>query len=121
MFNEQMSYRKGQGAMTTTTSRLHDFLDHWAEALPESLFAAQGGRRLTYREALGAVNRLANAFVAAGLGVGDRVAVHSKNSIEYVLIYFAARRRVSLWFPSTTGWRCRSGPTFSTMPSPEYL
>jgi acyl-CoA synthetase (AMP-forming)/AMP-acid ligase II len=81
---------KGKGAMTT--SRLHDFLDHWADALPETLFAVQGERHLTYREALEAVNRLANAFVAAGLGVGDRVAVLSKNSIEYVLIYFAASK-----------------------------
>jgi non-ribosomal peptide synthetase component E (peptide arylation enzyme) len=57
----------------TTTSRLHDFLDHWANARPETLFAVQGERRLTYREALDTVNRLANAFVAAGLRVGDRV------------------------------------------------
>ena len=72
--------------------RLHDFLDYWADAQPETQFAMQGERRLTYREALGAVNRLANAFVDAGLRVGDRVAVLSKNSIEYVLIYFAASK-----------------------------
>jgi acyl-CoA synthetase (AMP-forming)/AMP-acid ligase II len=82
----------GKGAMTTTTSRLHDFLDHWADARPETEFAMQGERHLSYREALDAVNRLANAFVAAGLGVGDRIAVLSKNSIEYVLIYFAASK-----------------------------
>jgi acyl-CoA synthetase (AMP-forming)/AMP-acid ligase II len=52
----------------------------------------QGERHLTYREAQDAVNRLANAFVAAGLRVGDRVAVLSKNSIEYVLLYFAASK-----------------------------
>jgi acyl-CoA synthetase (AMP-forming)/AMP-acid ligase II len=72
--------------------RLHDFFDYWAGARPETQFAVQGERRLTYREALDAVNRLANAFVAAGLRVGDRVAVLSKNSIEYVLIYFAASK-----------------------------
>ena len=72
--------------------RLHDFLDYWAGARPETQFAVQGERRLTYSEALDAVNRLANAFVSAGLGVGDRVAVLSKNSIEYVLIYFAASK-----------------------------
>src|SRR5687767_10606611 len=78
--------------MTTTKSLLHDFLDHRADARPETQFAVQGERRLTYREALDAVNRLANAFVDAGLRVGDRVAVLSKNSIEYVLIYFAASK-----------------------------
>ena len=92
VFYEKIPYKKGKGAMTTTTSRLHDFLDHWADARPETQFAVQGERRLTYRDALDAVNRLANAFVNAGLRVGDRVAVLSKNSIEYVLIYFAASK-----------------------------
>jgi acyl-CoA synthetase (AMP-forming)/AMP-acid ligase II len=78
--------------MEAKEMRLHDFLDYWADARPETQFAVQGERRLTYREALVAVNRLANAFVATGLGVGDRVAVLSKNSIEYVLIYFAASK-----------------------------
>lgn len=72
--------------------RLHDFLDYWASTRPEAEFAVQDQRRLTYREALDAVNRLANAFVAAGLQADDRVAVLSKNSIEYVLLYFAASK-----------------------------
>jgi acyl-CoA synthetase (AMP-forming)/AMP-acid ligase II len=78
--------------MEAKRMRLHDFLDHWADARPGSEFAVHGERRLTYREALSAVNRIANAFVAAGLRVGDRVAVLSKNSIEYVLVYFAASK-----------------------------
>src|ERR687885_1888617 len=67
--------------MEAKRMRLHDFLDHWAEARPGTEFAVQRERRLTYREALDAANRLANAFVAAGLRVGDRIAVLSKNSI----------------------------------------
>jgi acyl-CoA synthetase (AMP-forming)/AMP-acid ligase II len=79
-------------AMEDKDMRLHDSLDYWAGAQPGTEFAVQGERRLTYREALDAVNRLANAFVTAGLRVGDRAAVLSKNSIEYVLIYFAASK-----------------------------
>jgi len=79
-------------AMEDKGMRLHDFLDYWAGARSGTEFAVQGERSLTYREALGAANRLANAFVAAGLRVGDRVADLSKNSIEYVLIYFAASK-----------------------------
>ena len=71
---------------------LQDSYDHCAEGRPGTAFEVQGERRLRYSEALAAVNRLANAFVSAGLGVGDRVAVLSKNSIEYVLIYFAASK-----------------------------
>ncbi len=65
-----------------TTSRLHDFLDHWADARPETEFAVQGERCLTYREALDAVNRLANAFVAAGLGVALLLASYSPQCAE---------------------------------------
>ena len=72
--------------------RLHDYLDYWAREQPDAEFAVQGSRSLTYREALGAVNRLANAFVDSGLQIGDRVAILAKNSIEYVLWYYAASK-----------------------------
>jgi len=42
--------------------RLHDYLDYQARERPEADFAVQGTRRLTYREALTEVNRLANAL-----------------------------------------------------------
>ena len=38
------------------------------------------------------MNRLANAFVNAGIRKGDRVAILSKNSIEYVMVYYAASK-----------------------------
>jgi len=72
--------------------RLHDFLDYWARERPNGEFAVQGSRRLTYREALAQANGLANACVAAGLQIGDRVAVLGKNSIEYALLYYGASK-----------------------------
>lgn len=72
--------------------RLHDFLDYHARERGDAEFAIQGNRHLTYREALAETNRFANAFVSAGLQIGDRIAVLSKNSIEYVLLYFAASK-----------------------------
>lgn len=72
--------------------RLHDFLDYWAREQPNGEFAVQGGRCLTYAQAQATANRLANALVGAGLGVGDRVAVLAKNSIEYVLVLFGASK-----------------------------
>jgi len=72
--------------------RLHDFLDYQARERAEAEFAIQGDRRMTYGEALAETNRLANALVSAGLQIGDRIAVLSKNSIEYVLLYFAAAK-----------------------------
>jgi len=71
---------------------LHSFLDYWAREQPEAEFAAQHDRRTTYAQALDAANRLANAFLGAGLQVGDRIAILAKNRLEYVLAYFAASK-----------------------------
>jgi acyl-CoA synthetase (AMP-forming)/AMP-acid ligase II len=72
--------------------RLHDFLDYQAREHPDNEFAIHRGRRISYREALLESNRFANAFVRAGLRIGDRVAFLSRNSIEHVLLYFAASK-----------------------------
>jgi acyl-CoA synthetase (AMP-forming)/AMP-acid ligase II len=70
--------------------RVHDYLDYHAREHPEIDFAVQGNRRVTYREAVAEANRVANAFVSAGLRAGDRVAILSKNSIEYAILYYGA-------------------------------
>src|SRR3712207_7937839 len=72
--------------------RLHDFLEYWAREQPDAEFAVLSRRRLTYGEALAAANRLADALVGAGLRIGDRAAVLSKNSLEYLLVYFGASK-----------------------------
>ena len=72
--------------------RLYDLLDGGAREHPEREFAVQGERRLTYAEAAAATHRLARAFLNRGLAHGDRVAILSRNSIEMVLLYFAAAR-----------------------------
>lgn len=54
------------------------------------MFAIHGNRQITYREALAETHRLANGLIGAGLQSGDRMAILSKNSIEYMLLYFAA-------------------------------
>lgn len=72
--------------------RLHDFLDYRAREQGEVEFAIHGDRRITYREAQAEIHRLANALVGFGLQPGDRMAILSKNSIEYMLLYFAAAK-----------------------------
>ena len=72
--------------------RLHDFLEFHARIRPHADFAVMGSRTVSYGEADAAANRLANAMAAAGLEVGDRVAVLSKNCIEYLLVYFACAK-----------------------------
>jgi acyl-CoA synthetase (AMP-forming)/AMP-acid ligase II len=71
---------------------LHDPFDWHARERPELDFAVEGARRVSYAEAGALANRIANALVAAGLAPGDRVALLSKNSIEYVLWYYACSK-----------------------------
>ena len=72
--------------------RLHDFFDYYARDYPDADFAIQVDRRISYGEARDEVNRLASAFASAGIRRGDRVAVLSKNSIEYVILYYGASK-----------------------------
>jgi acyl-CoA synthetase (AMP-forming)/AMP-acid ligase II len=70
--------------------RLHDQLERWAARTPEGEFAVHGPRTLTWRKARERVHRLANVLVALDLDPGERIAVLAKNSIEYLLLYYAA-------------------------------
>jgi acyl-CoA synthetase (AMP-forming)/AMP-acid ligase II len=72
--------------------RLHDLLDYQARERPTAEFAVQGDRRLIYAEARTHANRVANALVSSGLRPGERIAFLGKNSIEHVLMFFAASK-----------------------------
>ncbi|MEO1933363.1 MAG: AMP-binding protein [Myxococcales bacterium] len=96
---------------------MHDFLDFYAREQPGAEFLVLDDRVLNYSQALEDVNRLSNAMVASGLGVGDRFAFLSKNSIETVITYLAASRCGAVPVsPSIGDWRHPNGPTSSTMP-----
>ena len=72
--------------------RLHDDLDYRAREHGDTDFAVLGDRHLTYAEAALRVNRIANALIAEGLEIGDRVACLSKNSIEHALLYYGCSK-----------------------------
>ena len=48
--------------------------------------------KLTYRELNLASNRLANSFLSLGLAKGDRVAYLYRNSVEWILIWYATQK-----------------------------
>jgi len=85
---------------------LHDFLDFHARENGAVECLIQDDRTLSYAQMLERVNQLANAFVKAGLGVGDRFALLSKNSIEMVVIYLAASKVGAV--PVPLNWRLAS-------------
>ena len=72
--------------------RLHDYLEFYTAQTPDSEFAVFNGLSISYAEANDEVNRLANALAAAGLEKGDRFGYLSKNSADYVLMYYAASK-----------------------------
>jgi acyl-CoA synthetase (AMP-forming)/AMP-acid ligase II len=72
--------------------RLHDPLDYLGRERATQEFAVQGTRRLTYGEAVGAANRLANALIAAGVAPGARVGVLAKNCLEYPLFFYGCAK-----------------------------
>ena len=72
--------------------RLHDFLEYQARERPEAEFAVDGSRRISYGQARREADRIAAAFVGAGLKPGARVAFLAKNCLEYPLLFYGASR-----------------------------
>ena len=59
-----------------------------------------GGRRVvSYRELDRCSNRVAHGLAALGVGRGDRVAVMSRNTAEYVAIYYGILKRGAVFTP----------------------
>ena len=58
-----------------------------------------GERRMSYAEADAEVNRRANALADAGLKKGDRLAIMSTNSDDFVLVIYAAFRLGAILVP----------------------
>jgi feruloyl-CoA synthase len=76
-------------------ARCMDALEHWAHAAPERLLVARRGSdgewvRVSYAEALQRVRRIAAGLVARGVSRERPVAILSGNSIEHLLLAFAA-------------------------------
>ena len=61
-------------------------------ANPARAAVVHGDRRITYAELEDRSNRLANAFIAAGLEPGDRVALLARNCAEYPEVELAAAK-----------------------------
>ncbi|ADG07298.1 acyl-CoA synthetase [Kyrpidia tusciae] len=54
---------------------------------------------VTYRELDERVNRLANGLLAAGVEKGDRIAMLSKNCLDFAVVWFAVARAGAVFVP----------------------
>jgi feruloyl-CoA synthase len=71
-----------------------EWLAQWSESAPERVFLAErksgGWRKLTYREAYGAVRRIGQALLDRRLGPARPVAILSDNSVDHALLSLGA-------------------------------
>ena len=72
--------------------RVHDWFEYHARTRPDIPFLKQDGRSLSYRDADLRANRWAQAMMAAGLKVGDRIAYLSTNDIDMGVMYMACAK-----------------------------
>ncbi len=72
-----------------------EWLVQWSERAPERVFLAErnpagGWRKVTYREAYGAVRRIGQALLDRGLGAERPVAILSDNGVDHALLALGA-------------------------------
>lgn len=76
-------------------ARWMDMLEHWAKAAPDRVFIARrrnegDWQSLTYGEMLTRVRRVAAGLLGRGLSADRPIAILSGNSIEHLVLAFAA-------------------------------
>ncbi len=88
------SYAHGASAVPLLGETIGENLDRIAARFPDTdaVVSVHQGRRLTYREFAAETDRLARAFIAAGVEHGERVGIWSPNSVEWVLVQYATAK-----------------------------
>ncbi len=77
----------------------------------EALVDVASGRRWTYRELAGEVERLARGLLAAGVDKGDRVGIWAPNCPEWIFLQYATARVGAILVNVNPAYRCTSSAT----------
>ncbi|MBV8645547.1 MAG: AMP-binding protein [Candidatus Eremiobacteraeota bacterium] len=88
------SYAHGASPVPLLGETIGDNLDRIASRFPDNdaVVSVHQGRRLTYSQFAAETDRLAKAFLAAGVEHGERVGIWSPNSLEWVLTQYATAK-----------------------------
>lgn len=73
-----------------------------AQVFPDRLAFVDGSKRLTFKQFLDRVNRLAVGLKKENIKRGDRIGILSRNSPEYLALYFASARCGAIFVPVNT-------------------
>ncbi len=76
-----------------------------AAARGDATFLVQGDQRLTFTETLSQIRTVAGNLVKLGLAPGDRIAVLSANSTEWVVAFWAAAAAGLICVPLNAWWK----------------
>ncbi len=90
---------------------LHQMLERSAALAPDALAVVAPDATLTYRRLDELANRVANLFVANGLEVGDRVAIHLDKSSAAVVAIFGVLKAGGAYVPLDPGAPARRTAT----------
>jgi acyl-CoA synthetase (AMP-forming)/AMP-acid ligase II len=71
---------------------LGQILERAADQSPDKIGVVDGDRRKTYKELDTMVNALAASLAEMGFEKGDRVAIYMKNSIEFIVAFYALQK-----------------------------
>ena len=90
----QSSYAHGASAVPLLGETIGDNLDRTARHFPtrDAVVSVHQERRVSYAAFAAETDRVARAFVAAGVAHGERVGIWSPNSLEWVLVQYATAK-----------------------------
>src|SRR5438477_11937751 len=87
-------YLRSPQKLAPSARRVTEWLVRWSDKAPERTFLAErkgdGWRKVSYREAYGAVRRIAQALLDGGLSAERPVAILSDNSVDHALLALGA-------------------------------
>lgn len=83
----------------TRRNTLGDLLTRTVARYPDKLAFVYRDRQVTYRELDELVNKTANGLRNRGIKKGDRLAIFSKNSLDFVIVEFALARLGAVLIP----------------------
>lgn len=83
----------------TRRNTLGDLLTRTVSRYRDKLALVYNDRQVTYRELNDLVNRTANGLRKRGVKKGDRLAMYSKNNLDFVIVEFALARLGAVLIP----------------------
>jgi long-chain acyl-CoA synthetase len=89
---DESLWPNGSGSELSACANMAQPFLHRVDMDPDRVATVSAGRSLTYRQLNRIVNRIANALLAAGVTVGDRVAYLLPNAPELVQVYLAVQK-----------------------------